>query len=68
MLKVKQVKKNKLGHITAFTYKQNAQMDIFDLSKYSKANDSYKYLLAFIDVFTRKVFVRPLKKKMLMMY
>jgi len=36
MLKVKQIKKNKLGHITAFTYKENAQMDIFDLSKYSK--------------------------------
>ena len=32
--------------LTAFTYKQNAQMDIFDLSKYSKANDNYKYLLA----------------------
>ena len=67
MLKVKQVKKKQLGHITSFTYKQNAQIDIFDLSKYSKANDNYKYLLTFIDVFTRKVFVRPLKK-MLMMY
>jgi ribosomal protein L21E len=63
MLKVKQVKKKQLGHITAFTYKQNAQMDIFDLSKYSKANDNYKYLVAFLDVFPRKVFVRPLKKK-----
>jgi hypothetical protein len=63
MLKVKQIKKKQLGHITSFTYKQNAQIDIFDLSKYSKANDNYKYLLTFIHVFTRKVFVRPLKKK-----
>ena len=63
MLKIKQVKKKQLGHITSFTYKQNAQLDIFDLSKYSKANDNYKYLLTFIDVFTRKVFLRPLKKK-----
>ncbi len=59
----KQVKKKQLGHITSFTYKQNVQIDIFDLSKYSKANDNYKYLSTFIDVFTRKVFVRPLKKK-----
>jgi len=63
MLKVKQIKKNKLGHITAFTFKENAQMDIFDLSKYSKTNKNYKYLLVFIDVFTRKVFLKPLKKK-----
>ena len=36
MLKVKQVKKKQTGHITAFTYKENVQMDIFDISKYSK--------------------------------
>ncbi len=41
MLKVKQVKKKQLGHITSFTYKQNAQIDIFDLSKYSKAINIY---------------------------
>lgn len=58
MLKVKQVKKKQTGHITAFTYKENAQMDIFDISKYSKNNKSYKYLLVLIDVFTRKVFLR----------
>jgi IS30 family transposase len=63
MLKVKQVKKKQTGHITAFTYKENAQMDIFDISKYSKNNKNYKYLLVLIDVFTRKVFLRPLKNK-----
>lgn len=62
-LKIKQVKKKQSGHITAFTYKQNAQMDIFDISKYSKSNKNYKYLLVLIDVFSRKVFARPLKNK-----
>ena len=63
MLKVKQIKKKQTGHITAFTYKENAQMDIFDISKYSKNNKNYQYLLVSIDVFTRKVFLRPLKNK-----
>jgi len=36
LLKVKQVKKKQIGHITAFTYKENGQMDIYDISKYSK--------------------------------
>jgi hypothetical protein len=38
-------------------------MDIYDISKYSKTNKNYKYLLVMIDVFTRKVFLRPLKNK-----
>jgi len=63
LLKVKQVKKKQLGHITAFTYKESAQMDIYDISKYSKTNKNYKYLLVMIDVFTRQVFLRPLKNK-----
>ena len=63
LLKVKQVKKKQIGHITAFTYKENAQMDIYDLSKYYKANKNYKYLLVLIDVFTRQAFLRPLKNK-----
>ena len=58
MLKVKQVKKKQMGHITAFTFKENAQMDIFNISKYSKTNKNYKYLLVLVDVFTRKVFLR----------
>lgn len=68
MLKIKKVVKKKQGHITAFTYEQNAQMDIYDISKYYKKNKGYKYLLVLIDVFTRKVFARALKKKILMMY
>ena len=40
-----------------------AQMDIFDLSKYVGSNKNYKYILVLIDVFTRKAYVRPMKKK-----
>ena len=50
LLKVKQVKKKQIGHITAFTYKENGQMDIYDISKYSKTNKNYKYLLVLMDV------------------
>jgi hypothetical protein len=38
-------------------------MDIFDLSKYVGSNKNYKYILVIIDVFTRKAYVRPIKKK-----
>ena len=63
LLKVKIKKKKKAGHITAAYYKHFAQMDIFDLSKYVGSNKNYKYILVLIDVFTRKAFVRPMKKK-----
>ena len=38
-------------------------MDIYDMSKYKNSNKGYKYLLVLIDVFTRKVFARPMKNK-----
>ena len=63
LLKVKIKKKKKAGHITAAYYKHFAQMDIFDLSKYAGSNKNYKYILVLIDVFTRKAYVRPMKKK-----
>ena len=39
------------------------QMDIFDLSKYKSSNSNYKYILACIDVFTRKAYAKPMKNK-----
>lgn len=62
-LKIKKPKKKKQGHIIALTYKENAQMDIYDMSKYKSTNKNYKYILVLIDVFTRKVWAYPLKKK-----
>ena len=39
------------------------QIDLIDISQLSKWNDGFKYLLACIDTFTRKSWVRPLKDK-----
>jgi hypothetical protein len=38
-------------------------MDIFDLSRYEKNNDGFRYLLVCIDVFSRKAYVKPMKNK-----
>ena len=38
-------------------------MDIFDLSLYKYFNQDYKYIMAVVDVFTRKAYVEPMKNK-----
>ena len=40
-----------------------AQADLVDLQLFSSQNDDFNYLLTFIDVFSKKAFVRPLKTK-----
>ena len=40
-----------------------AQADLVDLQMFSSQNDGYKYLLTFIDVFSKKAWVKPLKTK-----
>ena len=47
--KHKQVAK---GHIVATTPNELWQFDILDLSRYSKKNGGFRYLLACVDVFT----------------
>ena len=37
--------------------------DLADLSKFSRSNKGYRYLLLVIDVFTKYGYIRPLKKK-----
>ena len=37
--------------------------DLADLSKYSRSNKGYKYLLLVIDIFTKYGYIRPLKNK-----
>ena len=39
------------------------QADLVDVSRLSKENDGYKFLLTIIDVFSRKAWVVPLKSK-----
>jgi hypothetical protein len=57
------IKKKREGHIIAITYEDDAQMDIYDLSKYKNYNKGFKYILTIIDVFTRKAFVELMKSK-----
>lgn len=53
----------KEGHVVATQEQELWNLDIFDLTKYAKANDGYKYLFVVIDVFTRIVDAVPMKTK-----
>ena len=47
--KEKHVKKATLGYVVAFEKMKNLQIDLLDLSKFSKTNKGYKYVLIMID-------------------
>ena len=51
------------GHIVAYHLNELWQMDIFDLSRYRLFNKHYKYILACIDVFSRKAYIQPMLNK-----
>lgn len=57
------VKKHHNGNIVALEPKQRVQMDIAVMDKFGKSNNGFKYILFFIDVFTRKGYAIPLKQK-----
>ena len=48
-----------------FVYERRSQcqLDLFDLAKLSDYNDGIKYILLLIDVFSRKVYLKPLPNK-----
>lgn len=52
-----------LGHIVASFPGELVQMDIFDFSKYASDNNNFKYMMAFVDVFSRFAFVFSMKTK-----
>ena len=58
-----QKKQKPTGHIVAYHVNELWQMDIFDLSRYQRDNDGYRYVLVSVDVFSRKAFVAPIKEK-----
>ena len=58
-----QQKQEAKGHITATSPNELWQFDILDLSRYAQKNDGYRYLLACVDVFTRRAYVEPMKQK-----
>lgn len=57
------VKKKDLGRIVSYYPLSVIQMDIFDLSKYYRDNQGYKYILCIVDVYSRKVWTYKMKNK-----
>lgn len=60
----KQTKKKlikKQGKIFATFKNEKWQIDIFVFDHYAKQNNNYKYILACIDIFSRKAFAEPMK-------
>ena len=56
LLKVNPEFKKHQGHITSFIPNEVWQIDLFDLSKYNTTNNSYKWIFACVDVFTRRAY------------
>ena len=51
------------GHIVATNPNELWQFDILDLSRYAKKNEGIRYILACVDVFSRKAYVEAMKQK-----
>jgi len=56
-------RKKLLGKIVSFRPLSLIQMDIFDMQKFARTNEGYKYILCIIDVFTRKVWTYKMQLK-----
>ena len=54
---------NQFTPTIAFYYLDLFQVDLVDVSRISESNNGVKFLLCGIDVFTRKLFVQPVKDK-----
>ena len=57
------VKTQHQGALVASFPNEIWQMDIFILEKYFESNNGFKYILACVDIFTRKAYCMPLKRK-----
>lgn len=55
--------KKRRGYIAALTPNENWQIDIYDMTNYKKQNKGYGYILACVDVFTRRAICIPMKHK-----
>lgn len=62
LLKIKK-KPSQLGHITASKVNEIWQVDYFIMRKFQEFNKGYSYILAVVDVFSRKAYAIPLKIK-----
>ena len=59
----KEVKNKTTNSVVAYYPFEFTNLDIFILDKYESANNKYKYILCYIDIFSRHVNCVPLKKK-----
>jgi len=55
--------RQKPGHLVSFKPDSRYQMDLIDMSKFSIKNHGYKWIMALIDIFNRKLFVYLMKNK-----
>jgi len=64
---LKETKKTKSqqGHIVAFNPFNLLQLDLYVMLKYEKHNKGYGYIMAILDVFSRKAWTYPIKNKSL---
>ena len=60
---IKTEKRKDLGKIVSFYPLSLVQMDIYDLAKYYRDNQGYKYILCLADVYSRKVWAYKMKNK-----
>ena len=60
---IKTEKRKDLGKIVSFYPLSLVQMDIYDLAKYYRDNQGYKYVLCFADVHSRKIWAYKMKSK-----
>lgn len=51
------------GRVISGGYMETVQADLWDLSRYSRWNKGFKYVLVAIDVFSKLSFAQPLKRK-----
>ena len=63
VLKVETKHKSKGGHIVALFPNESWQVDYFELLDYGKSNNGYLHIFACVDIFTRKAYAIPTKKK-----
>ena len=51
------------GRVISGGYMETLQADLMDLSRYSRWNKGFKYVLLAIDIFSKLAFAQPLKRK-----
>ena len=53
----------KRGHIVSFLPDSRFQMDLIDMSNFSRTNGGFKWILMMVDIFNRKLYAYLLKNK-----